>query len=121
MTEPNTVQILPAEYVGSAQIVDNAITVGGFKVPLGRATKAESVGVYVRRMSTDLSVIEVSLAFHDGLAQEELDQQNAEASRYPLGDKEYWRAAMVGKYQTGLAGRLMTEEDFEEYWSDGEE
>lgn len=54
----------------------------------------------------------------EAAAQEELDVENAEAGRYPLGPKEYWRGRMVGKYTYGSDGHLMTNEDFEADWAD---
>lgn len=105
--------ILPAEYLGEAECVDGHINVGGVLVPFRGAT-----GVYVRRVSSDLSVAEIHLARHDGLAQEELDEQNRQAAAYPLGPKEYWRGEMVGKYRFGADQHLMTDEDFEADWFD---
>jgi hypothetical protein len=53
-----------------------------------------------------------------GLAQEELDEENREAERYPLGPKAYWRSKMVGKYTYGLDQHLMTDEEFEQEWAE---
>lgn len=111
------ITILSAEYVGEAVPTNGRLSVGGVEVPW----TAGAVGVYVRRASNDLSVIEIHLARHDGLAQEELDEQNAEADRYPLGPKEYWRNVMVGKYTMGSTGQFMTDEDFEADWDEGDE
>lgn len=108
--------ILSAKYVGEAKPHDGFIDVGCVKV----AWAAGPVGVYVRRVSTDLSVIEIAVARHDGLAQGELDEQNAEAERYPFGPKEYWRAEMVGKDRYGPDQHLMTDEEFESDWDEGE-
>ena len=107
------VRILPAEHMGQAQVIDGFIDVGGVKVPW--VCRAD---VYVRRRSTDLRVEEILLAQHDGLAQEELDQENEEAERYPLGPKEYWRSKMVGKYLVSVDGGLMTDADFEAEWEE---
>ena len=112
MHEP--VYIMPAEHVGEAQIVDGMLNIGGLEVPFQNCYGS----VYVRRMSNDLSVAEIHLARHDGLAQEQLDQQNLEAERYPLGPKEYWRGEMVNKYRYGADCHIMTNEDFEEDWGD---
>lgn len=109
--------ILPAEFVGMAKPKRGFLNVAGVRIPWDRG----EVGVYVRRRSSDLSVIEVAIASHGGFAQEELDVKNAEAERYPLGPKEYWRAEMVGKYTTGRNGHLMTNEDFEAEWDDDTE
>jgi len=76
------------------------------------------VGVYVRRSSRDLSVIEIAIARHDGLAQEALEVENEEAGRYPLGPMEYWRTRMVGKYRYGPDQHLMTDEEFERDWAE---
>lgn len=107
-------QILPVEFVGMAHTVGGVLDVGGVKVRLGRS----DIGVYVRRLSTDLRVVEVLMATHDGLAQELLDQQNMEAERYPLGPKEYWRSEMVGKYRYGADQHVMTDADFEADWEE---
>lgn len=122
MTEPDF-YILGAEHVGEARLDDGVLRIGtpdenGNGVV---EVRAHLTSVYVRRASDDLSVIEVHLASHDGLAQEELDRQNAEAERYPLGPKEYWRAEMVGKYTFGSDGHLMTDEEFESDWEENEE
>lgn len=102
--------ILPAEHVGNAEIVDDTITIGGVTIPLARGSKRQAVGVYVRRSSDDLSVMEIHLAFHDGLATEAMGQQNLEAGRFPLGPKAYWRAEM----------KDLDDVAFEEWWSDDE-
>lgn len=110
--------ILPAEFVGMAEIdKDGYLDIGGVKIlaPWG------TVGVYVLRSSDDLSVIEIHMARHDGLAQEELDRENAEAERYPLGPKAYWREKMVGKYRYGTDHHLMTDAEFEEDWYDDDD
>lgn len=111
-----TVTILPAEFVGTATVKDGVLDAGGVKVPI---EWAEPVCVYVRRRSDDLSVIEIALADHDGLAEEELREQNEEAERYPLGPKEYWRGVMVGHYTYGADGHTMTDEEFEQDWAEG--
>ncbi len=78
--------------------------------------------VYVRRLSgktEGLSISEIIISVvGDGYAQEELNAENAEAVRYPLGPKEYWRGRMVGKYTYGADGHLMTNEDFEADWAE---
>jgi death-on-curing protein len=64
-----------------------------------------------------LSVAEIIVSVvGDEYAQEELDQENDEANRYPLGPKEYWRGRMVGKYRYGRDGHLMTNDEFESDW-----
>lgn len=114
---PETVYILPAEFVGNAKIDNGVINVGGIEIHIGR-DRPETVGIYVRRYSNDLSVGEIALAFHDGLSQEALDAQNEEAARYVLGPKEYWRGEMVGKYTYGSDSHLMTDKEFEADWED---
>jgi hypothetical protein len=99
-----------------AEPKDGQLNVGGVSIPWGSC----SVGVYVRRTSRDLSVSEICLAHHDGLAQEELYHQNEMAEVYPLGPKEYWRSEMVGKYRYGSDSHLMTDEEFEDDWYEGE-
>lgn len=119
---PDPILILSAEHFGVAEVVNGKLDIGGVKVPFGgHPDHAEcprrAAHVYVRRSSEDLSVMEIHIARHDGLAQEELDRQNTEADAHPLGPKEYWRTAMVGKYTMGPNGRLMTQEDFEADWA----
>jgi hypothetical protein len=119
---------LPAEYVGEAQHEkDGTLLIGcGDNVVQIRLSNGEKPGwwntgtvpVYIRRLSSDLSVVEIIIARHDGLAQEALDAENEEAENYPLGPKEYWRSKMVGKYIFGEDNHKMTEEDFENYWED---
>lgn len=109
--------ILPAEYVGTAEPKDGFLDIGGVQIAWDRG----NVGVYVRRRSSDLSVIEIAIASHDGLAQEELDVENAEAERYPLGKKEYWRSKMVGKYLTGPDQHPMTDDEFEAEWDEDDD
>lgn len=116
MNDP--VIILSAEYYGEAKIEDGILNVGGLEIIMNAPGedywRRGTCSVYVRRVSDTLSVMEVAIAHHDGLAQEELDQENFEAERYPLGPKEYWRSKMVGKYTYGLDHHLMTDEEFEE-------
>lgn len=116
--------ILSAEWVGDAKVdEDGILDIGGIKVRVDHfdGWREGSVGVYVRRQSSDLSVMEIALAGHDGLAQEELDAQNEEADRYPLGPKEYWRSKMVGKYTYGYPDtHPMTNEEFEAEWPEEE-
>ena len=130
----NQLTILPAEYVGEAgHDAEGNLTIGiGDKtvtVNLSRTGidpdgypgwwKTHTVGVYVRRMSDDLSICEIHMASHDGYAQEVLDEQNRQAQIFPLGPKEYWRGEMVGKDTYGADGHLMTNADFEEDWDEG--
>jgi len=75
-----------------------------------------TVGISGKTQGLSISEIIISVV-GDGYAQEELDAENAEAVRYPLGPKEYWRGRMVGKYTYGLDGHLMTNEDFEADWA----
>lgn len=114
---PEAAQILPAEFVAAAVAVEGRINVGGALIPWGGGDFAS---VYVRRLSSDLSVVEIHIARHDGLAQEEMDADNEEADRYPLGPKEYWRTKMVGKYTYGLDAHPMTDAEFEQDWEDEE-
>ncbi len=120
--EPATV-IYPAEYIGPLSYDGQSIRIGGLTVDDVHGYNPASV--YVRRISgkTDgISVAEIIVSVvGDGYAQEELDQENAEADRYPLGQKEYWRSRMVGKYTYGADGHLMTDADFEMEWAQGEQ
>lgn len=118
METPEEIVILPAEFVGMAEPdADGYLHVGGVKVPW----HSRAVGVYVRRASDDLRVMEIAIAHHDGLAMEELREQEREAERYTLGPKEYWRGEMVGKWMKGIDRIPMTDADFEEYWAEGQE
>lgn len=112
-----TTYILSAEFLGHAEVEDGNIMIGGLSVPYCGPTPAS---VYVRRRSSDLTVIEIAVASHDGLAQEQLDQQNDEAAADPRGPKEYWRDQMVGKYTYGRDSHPMTDAEFETDWEEGE-
>lgn len=117
MTTNPTVTILPAEFAGIAQVVDGTLNIGGVQIGgLG----CDEILVYIRRRSDTLAPIEILAATHDGYAQEELDAQNDEADRYPLGPKEYWRSEAVGKWQCGGRGdhepHVMDDFCFERDW-----
>lgn len=116
MTEITEAQVLPAETFGIAEIVDGCLDIGGVKIPWLAGCNHEPI--YIRRLSTDLSVLEIHLARHDGYCQEESDHQNEMAANYPLGPKEYWRTESVGKYLYGSDAHVMTEEDFEQEWNE---
>lgn len=113
--------IFPAEYVGPLAYTDHVVRLG--ELEINDVHGYNPAGVYVRRVSgktPGLSVGEIIISVvGDGYAQEELDQENEEASRYPLGAKEYWRGRMVGKYRSGTDGHLMTDAEFEAEWDDG--
>lgn len=115
-----TLVIYPAEYVGALAYEDHTVRVGDLVIR--DVHGYNPAAVYVRRISgkvEGISVAEVVIsAVGDRYAQEELDEGNAEAQRYPLGPKEYWRAQMVGKYTYGPDRHLMTDEDFETDWAD---
>jgi hypothetical protein len=119
MQQPPWPEILPAEFVGMAQLRDGVLDVGGVEVRLD--ARWHEIPVYARRSSADLSVTEVLIAVHDGFAEEELESDNAEAARYPLGPKEYWRSKSVGKARYGPDQHFMTDEDFEEFWSEADD
>ena len=53
----------------------------------------------------------------DRYAQEEVDGENLEAERYPLGVKEVWRARLVGNATYGRDQHPMTDEEFETEWA----
>lgn len=102
--------IYPAEYVGDLPYENHAIQVGSYLIR--DVSGYNPASVYVRRGSgkTDaVSVAEIIIsAVGDQYAQEELDAENAEAERYPLGPKEFWRTRMVVNYSLprgGLSGR----------------
>ena len=127
--------ILPAELIGDAAPSDDGILrIGaprsdGSGVVEIRLIKrgnpcccyTNTVSVYVRRWADDLSIAEIQMAQHDGLANEELEYQNEQAEIYPLGPKEYWRSESVGKAIYGVDNHLMTNEEFEEEWHECDE
>jgi len=127
--------ILSPEYIGEASHDDDGVLrigtlrsdgTGVVEIRLAKGGNpgwwsTKTVPVYVRRWSDDLSIAEIQIASHDGLSQEELDQQNESAENYPLGPKEYWRSELVGKATFGLDNHLMTNEEFEEDWHEEDE
>lgn len=114
--------IYPAEYVGVLDYADNTVEVGDLRI--GDVHGYNPAGVYVRRISgkTDgISVAEIIISVvGDNYAQEELDAENAEAERYPLGLKEFWRSRLVGKATYEIGGHPMTDAQFELDWAAGE-
>lgn len=117
--------MLPAERYGTTDAVTNdgadANTHGPFAVDFGGVLICSSfpeVDIYVRRSIEDLSIVWVGFANSDYLAEEEAMEQHAEANRYPLGPKEYWRPIMVGNYWSSTNGGYMTDEDFEAFWAE---
>ena len=83
--------ILPAEHVGVAKATpDGTLDIGGVQLQFPGDMNGD-VHVYVRRLSRDLSIAEIHIARHDGLAQEQLDQQNREALEDPRGPDAYWQ------------------------------
>lgn len=123
LSERPPLVIYPAEYVGGLAYADHTIEIGDLKIH--DVHGYNPAGVYVRRISgkTDgISVAEIIVsAVGDGYAQEELDAENAEAERYPLGIKEYWRSRLVGKATYGSDGHPLTNEEFEADWAESEE
>jgi len=127
--------ILPPEFLGDAAHGDDGILRIGTPRSDGsgvvgiRLTKRNKPGwwhtntvqVYVCRFADDLSIAEIQMAQHDGLAEAELEFQNELAELYPLGPKEYWRSEQVGKYTYGIDNHFMTNEEFEAEWMEAEE
>jgi len=115
--------IYPAEFVGALAYEDNTVRVG--ELVIHDVHGYNPAGVYVRRISgkmEGISVAEIIISsVGDGYAQEELDAENEEASRYPLGPKEFWRARLVGNATFGLDQHPMTDEEFEAEWADSEQ
>jgi len=115
--------IYPAEFVGHLRYDQHAIQIGDLVV--ADVHGYNPAGVYVRRISgkTDgISVAEIVISVvGDAYAQEELDAESEEALRYPLGVKEFWRARLVGKATYGADQHVMTNEEFEADWAEGEE
>lgn len=123
--EPETAPVASAimhaaEFVGDLPYQDHTIRLGDLVIPDVHGYNPAMV--YLRRITgkvDGISVAEVMISVvGDRYAQDELDVENFEAIRYPLGAKEYWRGRMVGKYSIG--GRLMTNADFETEWAEGE-
>jgi prophage maintenance system killer protein len=109
-----------AEFIGNLPYENNTIRVGEHLIH--EIHGYNPAAVYVRRLSgktEGLSISEIIISVvGDGYAQKEVDAENAEAARYPLGPKEYWRGRMVGKYTYGPDGHLMTNEEFEADWAE---
>ena len=117
---PGTAVVYGAEYIGELGYLNNTIRVGDLVIH--DVHGYNPAAVYVRRISgkiAGISVAEIIIsAVGDGYAQEELDAENAEAARYPLGPKEYWRAEMVVKYRYGTDQHLLTDAEFEADWEE---
>jgi len=115
--------IYPAEYVGELPYEGNRIVVGGIEI--GDVHGYNPAAIYVRRISgkvEGISVAEIIISMvGDAYAQEELDAENAEANRYPLGPKEYWRGKLVGRALYAPDGHAMTNEEFEQEWEEAED
>ena len=115
--------IYAAEYVGALPFAENTISIGDLTIR--DVHGYNPAAVYVRRISgktEGISVAEIIISMvGDGYAQEELDAENAEAERYPLGAKEFWRARTVGKATYGSDGHVMTDEEFEADWDESQE
>lgn len=109
--------VLPAEFAGMARLDDGVLNVGG--VELRIPVTWPRVPVYVRRSSDDLTLAEVVIALDDALAEEQLAAESAEADRYALGPRVYWRSKAVGKWTYGPDQHPMTEQDFAEFWDEG--
>jgi death-on-curing protein len=114
--------IYPAEYVGALHYEGHRIDLGDLTIT--DVSGFNPAGVYVRRISgktEGISVAEIIISVvGDRYAQEQLDAENAEAGRYPLGSKEYWRGRLVGE-ATFTDGHVMTDEEFEAEWAESEE
>jgi death on curing protein len=113
----------PAEYLGPLHYTGNTIQVGD--VVVRDVHGYNPAAVYVRRISgktEGISIAQIVISvIGDGLAQEELDAENMEAARYPLGRKEFWRERMVGKYRYGDDSHLLTNAEFEADWEADEQ
>lgn len=121
-TERPPLTLYPAEYVGALHYENDTVQVG--QVEVHDVHGYNPAAVYVRRVSgkaEGISVAEIIISVvGDGYAQEELDAENAEAERYPLGMKEYWRARLVGKATYGADQHPMTDDEFEAEWHESE-
>lgn len=114
--------VYPAEYVGPLAYEEHTVRIGDLVVR--NVHGYNPAAVYVRRVggkTEGISVAEIVVSVvGDRYAQEELDEQNAEAERYPLGAKEYWRARLVSE-AFHPDGHAMTDEEFEAEWAEGEQ
>lgn len=108
--------ILPAEFFGVAQAIDGILNIGGCEVPADWYADGQ-IGIYIRRSSRDLATIEIHLARHDGLADEENDEKHHQAMNHPGGPKAYWYAALVGHEHDDDCGHdPMTPAEYDELW-----
>jgi death on curing protein len=118
-----SLMMYPAEYIGDLAYSDHTVHVGDLTVR--DVHGYNPAGVYVRRVSgkTDgISVAEIIVTvIGDHYAQEELDAENAEAERYPLGLKEFWRNRLVGKVTYDTDARPLTDAEFEADWAESEQ
>jgi death-on-curing protein len=115
--------IYPAEYIGPLPYQDHTVHIGDLMIR--DVHGYNPAGVYVRRISgktEGISVAEIIISLvGDGYAQEGLDAENAEAERYPLGAKEFWRARLVGTATYGPDRHLLTDEEFEADWAESQQ
>jgi death on curing protein len=115
--------VYPAEYIGPLPYQDHTLQIGDLVIH--DVHGYNPAGVYVRRISgktEGITVAEVIIsAVGDGYAQEELDADNAEAERYPLGAKEFWRTRLVGSATYGLDKHLMTNDEFDADWAESQQ
>jgi death-on-curing protein len=113
----------PAEFIGPLAYDEHSVQIGDLTID--DVHGYNPAGVYVRRVSgktEGISVGEIIISVvGDGYAQEELDVENEEAERYPLGAKEFWRARLVGKAMHGRDHHPMTAEEFEADWAESEQ
>ncbi len=114
--------LYPAEYVGQLRYENDTIRIGDIQI--NDVHGYNPAAVYVRRLSgkaDGISVAEIIISVvGDAYAQEELDAENAEAQRHPLGPKAYWRARLVGKATYGADQHPMTDVEFEAEWQESE-
>lgn len=59
------IHVLPAQYMGQAEVKD-----GYIKIPIGWVPR--DLDVYIRRISTDGRIVELHMADHDGLYMESM-------------------------------------------------
>jgi hypothetical protein len=115
--------VYPAEHIGPLPYQDHTLQIGDLVIH--DVHGYNPAGVYVRRISGKtecITVAEVIIsAVGDGYAQQELDAENAEAERYPLGAKEFWRTRLVGSATYGLDKHVMTNDEFEADWAESQQ
>ena len=117
-----SIQLLPTEHLLTTRTNERGVLVvgeGDDRQEIQFHAPNLKLDFYVNRSSEDLSILNLAWSKGDRYAQEELDAQNEAANAHPAGAKFYWKSRMVGIYKNH-DGSLMTEEDFESEWDEGD-